>query len=60
MTAAAAAPLANVDNITMYGSDNSTKLVREVTGITNQVMAGLKENGIDIYDIITKALNNKA
>lgn len=60
MTAAAAAPLANVDNITMYGSDNSTKLVREVTGITNQVMAGLKENGIDIYDIISKALNNKS
>jgi flotillin len=60
MTAAAAAPLANVDNITMYGSDNSTKLVREVTGITNQVMAGLKENGIDIYDIISKALGNKS
>lgn len=60
MTAAAAAPLANVDNITMYGSDNSTKLVREVTGITNQVMAGLKENGIDIYDIISKALSNKS
>ncbi len=60
MTAAAAAPLANVDNITMYGSDNSTKLVKEVTGITNQVMAGLKENGIDIYDIISKALNNKS
>ena len=57
MTAAAAAPLANVDNITMYGSDNSTRLVKEVTGITNQVMAGLKENGIDIYDIISKALN---
>ena len=59
MTAAAAAPLANVDNITMYGNDNSTRLVKEVTGITNQVMAGLKENGIDIYDIIAKALNNK-
>lgn len=57
MTAAAAAPLANVDNITMYGNDNSTRLVKEVTGITNQVMAGLKENGIDIYDIIAKALN---
>lgn len=59
MTAAAAAPLGNVDKITMYGNDNSTKLVKEVTGITNQVMAGLKENGIDIYDIIAKALNNK-
>lgn len=59
MTAAAAAPLANVDNITMYGNDNSTRLVKEVTGITNQVMAGLKENGIDVYDIIAKALNNK-
>jgi len=59
MTAAAAAPLANVDNITMYGNDNSTRLVKEVTGITNQVMAGLKENGIDVYDIIAKALNNR-
>ena len=59
MTAAAAAPLANVDNITMYGNDNSTHLVKEVTGITNQVMAGLKENGIDIQSLIAKALENK-
>lgn len=57
MTAAAAAPLASVDNITMYGEGNTTKMVREVTGITNQIFEGLKANGIDIQDLIGKIVN---
>ena len=59
MTAAAASPLANVDNITMYGSDNTTHLVKEVTGITNQVLAGLAANGVDVRSIIEKVLSKK-
>ena len=57
MTEAAAAPLANVDNITMYGEGNANKLVGDVMKTTNQVMEGLKANGIDIKDIISNALN---
>lgn len=59
MTAAAAAPLGNVKNITMYGDGNGTKLVKDVTGVTNQVMAGLSANGVDIRGIIEKALSKK-
>lgn len=59
MTAAAAAPLGNVKNITMYGDGNGTKLVKDVTGVTNQVMAGLAANGVDIRNIIEKALTKK-
>ena len=58
MTEAAAMPLANVDSITMYGEGNGNKLVGDVMKTTNQVMEGLKANGIDIKDIISKALNN--
>lgn len=57
MTEAAAKPLANVDNITMYGEGNANKLVGDVMKTTNQVMEGLKANGIDIKDIISNALN---
>ena len=57
MTEAAAAPLANVDNITMYGEGNANKLVGDVMKTTNQVMEGLKANGIDIKNIISNALN---
>ena len=55
MTAAAAAPLGNVDSITIYGDNGSEKIVRDVTNVTNQVINGLAANGIDIRDIITKA-----
>lgn len=59
MTAAAAAPLGNVKAITMYGDGNGTKLVKDITGVTNQVMAGLAANGVDIRSIIEKALTKK-
>lgn len=59
MTAAAAAPLGNVQSITMYGDGNGTKLVKDITGVTNQVMAGLAANGVNIRDIIEKALAKK-
>lgn len=57
ITANAAAPLTNVDKIIQYGDGNNTKLVKDVMGMTNQVMAGLAENGIDIQGLLTRALN---
>ena len=62
ITANAAAPLTNVDSITMYGEGNQSKLVGDVMKTANQVMAGLAENGIDIKDMLNKFLtrnNNK-
>lgn len=56
MVANAAAPLTNVDSITMYGDGNQNKLVGDVMKTTNQVIAGLAENGIDIKDILNKFL----
>ena len=57
MTEAAAAPLANVDTLTMYGEGNSSKLVGDVMKTTNQVMEGLAAKGINVIDIINKAMN---
>ena len=54
--AAAAEPLTKVDSITMYGEGNGAKLVGDVTGITNQILAGLRDNGIDFGAMIQQAL----
>ena len=56
MTAAAAAPLANVDTMNLYGEGNGGKVVGDVMKITNQVMEGLAANGINVIDIINKAM----
>lgn len=58
MTAAAAAPLSNVDKVTIYGDNGGTKIVKDVNNITSQVMSAMSENGIDIKSILTNALNN--
>lgn len=57
MTEAAAAPLAKVDTLTMYGEGNSSKLVGDIMKTTNQVMEGLAANGINVIDIINKAMS---
>ncbi len=55
-----AEPLANVDSITMYGSDNTTKLMREVTNSSDQVFNAVKTaTGIDIGDLISGYLASK-
>lgn len=56
----ASKPLQNVDSITMYGDGNGSKLVGDVMKTVNQVMAGLKSNGIDVNDIINKSLEKKS
>lgn len=57
MVANAAAPLTNVESITMYGEGNQSKLVGDVMTSVNQVMSAMKANGIDIMGIISDALN---
>ena len=53
----AAAPLANVDKITMYGDGNSAKLMKDVMGTVVQVTDGLKEStGVDLNAVLSGAL----
>ena len=61
MAQAIATPLANVGNITMYGSGNVAKLVEEVTTSTTQVSNGLLEGvGIDLKSIINAMIGGRA
>ena len=56
----AALPLANVDNMTIYGSDGGSKVVSDVMQSTNQIMEGLAANGIDIKSLLAGFLGGKA
>ena len=57
----AAAPLANVDKITMYGDGNSAKLMKDVMGTVVQVTDGLKEStGVDLTAVLSGFLAGKA
>lgn len=50
----AAAPLANVDRITMYGDGNSAKLMKDVMSTVVQVTDGLKEStGVDLNAVLS-------
>ena len=53
---AIATPLANVDSITMYGSDNSAKMVGDIMTTMNQVTNGM---GLDVKDLITATLTGR-
>lgn len=55
----AAIPLENVDRITMYGGDNSSKLVGDVMKTTNQIIEGLAENGLNLPELLTGIFNKK-
>lgn len=59
MTEAAANSLSNVESITMYGDDAGSRVVKDVTGITNQIFKGLAANGIDVQQLVKAALANK-
>lgn len=58
MTEAAANGLSNVDTITMYGENSGSRIVQDVTGITDQVFKGLAANGINVKELIAKALSS--
>ena len=56
----AAAPLSAVDNITMYGSVNTTKLVSDVMQTSDQIIKGLSEStGIDLKTILASYIGAK-
>ena len=56
----AAAPLTNVDRITMYGDSDSTKMVGDVMKSTNQVMEAIQgATGIDLSTVISSYLGSK-
>ena len=57
MIACAAGPLEKAGNITIYGEGGGTKIVKDVTAMTTQVMNALKDSGIDIQNILSNALN---
>lgn len=55
-----AAPLANVDKITMYGEGNSTKLISDIVNSTNQVTTGITEGmGIDLKALLSGMIGGK-
>ena len=55
-----AAPLANVDKITMYGEGNSTKMIADIVNSTNQVTTGIAEGmGLDLRALISGMLGGK-
>ena len=59
MTAAASAPLSNVDKIIQYGDGNSTKMIKDITGITSQVFESLENCGIDLKSILAGMIGGK-
>ncbi len=56
----AAAPLENVDRITMYGDGNSSRMVADIISSTTKITDGLSEaTGVDIRAILSGFLNSK-
>ena len=57
----AAAPLENVDRITMYGDGNSSRMVGDIISSTKKVTDGLSEaTGVDIRGILSGFLGGRA
>ena len=57
----AAAPLENVDRITMYGDGNSSRMVGDIISSTTRVTDGLSEaTGVDIRGILSGFLGGRA
>ena len=58
--AAAAKPLENVGNITMYGEGNSAKLIGDIVNSGTQVMSGVEQaTGLDIKALLSGFLGGK-
>ena len=55
-----AAPLGNIDRITMYGEGNSSKLVEDITKSISQISSGISDStGIDLKSVLVGALGSK-
>lgn len=60
MTAAASAPLSNVDSITLYGEGNQAKMVGDITTTVSQIMSAVKDStGIDLGSLIAGFVGGK-
>ena len=59
IVASAAGPLEKVDKITMYGSDNSSRLVEDIIKTSDQVINGLGSCGINLKELLEKAMTKK-
>lgn len=56
----AAAPLANVDKITMYGEGNSAKMVGDVMTTTSKIIDGIEgSTGLNVKTLISGALGGR-
>lgn len=56
-----AAPLQNVDKITMYGDGNSTKLIQDIVNGTTQVTEGMLSGlGLNLPSLLSGFLGGKA
>lgn len=57
---AVAAPLANIDSITMYGDNNQAKMVQDITTTINQIMKGVNDaTGIDLNNVLAGYVGGK-
>ena len=57
---AVAAPLSNIDSITMYGDGNQAKMVQDITTTMTQIMAGVKDaTGIDPSTLLSAFAGTK-
>ena len=57
---AVAAPLSNVDSITMYGDGNQAKMVQDITTTMTQIMSGVKDaTGIDPSTLLSAFAGTK-
>ena len=55
-----AEPLSKVDKITMYGSDNSTKLLSDIVTGTSQITEGLLSGmGVDVKALLAGLLGGR-
>ena len=55
-----AEPLSKVDKITMYGPDNSTKLISDIVTGTSQITEGLLSGmGVDVKALLAGLLGGK-
>ena len=57
---AVAAPLANVDSITMYGEGNQAKMVQDITTTISQIMKGVENaTGVNLASIFAGYIGGK-
>lgn len=59
VVASASASLSNFDSVTLYSEGNQTKIVGDVMKPTNQIVAAMKENRIDIPALLTGIVSKK-